>query len=100
MRVLLLDSYSLLFRAFYALPELTTSTGVPTSALYGFSSLLLRLLREKQPGGVALARDLPGKTFRHTQYTEYKAGRPKAPSPLVAQLSMFDGLVEALGFPM
>jgi DNA polymerase-1 len=100
MRVLLLDCHSLLFRAFHALPEMTTSTGVPTSALYGFSTLLLKLLREESPGGVALARDLPGKTFRHEQYAEYKAGRARAPAPLVQQLQRFDELVEALGFPM
>jgi DNA polymerase-1 len=100
MRVLLLDCHSLLFRAFYALPELTTSTGEPSGALYGFSMLLLKLLREEQPGGVALARDLPGKTFRHEQYDGYKAGRAKAPSPLVQQLARFDELVGALGFPM
>lgn len=100
MLVLLLDSHSLLFRAFHALPEMTTQAGVPTNALYGFSTLLLKLLREEEPGGVALARDLPGKTFRHEQYAEYKAGRTRAPSPLVQQLQMFDDLVEALGFPM
>jgi DNA polymerase-1 len=100
MRVLLLDCHSLLFRAFYALPELTTSTGEPSGALYGFSMLLLKLLREERPDGVALARDLPGKTFRHEQYDGYKAGRAKAPSPLVQQLARFDELVAALGFPM
>jgi len=99
MRVLLLDCHSLLFRAYYALPELTTSTGIPTGALYGFSSLLLKLLREEHPGGVALARDLPGKTFRHEQYAEYKAGRTRPPAPLVQQLQLFDDLVAALGFP-
>ena len=100
MRVLLLDSHSLLFRAFYGLPELTTTTGIPTNALYGFSMLLLKLLREERPDGVALARDLPGKTFRHEQYDGYKAGRARAPSSLVRQLQMFDSLVDALGFPM
>jgi DNA polymerase-1 len=100
MRILLLDCHSLLFRAFHALPEMTTSAGLPTNALYGFSVLLLKLLREEAPGGVALARDLPGKTFRHEQYAEYKAGRARAPSPLVQQLQLFDSLVEALGFPM
>ncbi|HEY6726555.1 MAG TPA: hypothetical protein VI197_21115, partial [Polyangiaceae bacterium] len=62
---LLLDSYSLFFRAFHALPEMTTQAGLPTNALYGFSSLLLKLLREVDPAGVALARDLPKRTFRH-----------------------------------
>lgn len=100
MRVLLLDCHSLLFRAFHALPEMTTSTGEPTNALYGFCTLLLKLLREEQPGGVALARDLPGKTFRHEQYADYKAGRARAPAPLLRQLERFDELVRALGFPM
>ena len=99
-RVLLLDSYSLLFRAHHALPEMTTSRGEPTSALYGFSALLLKLLREERSDGVAFARDLPGKTFRHEQYAEYKAGRPSVPSPLVQQLRRFDDMVAALGFPM
>ncbi len=97
---LLLDSYSLFFRAFHALPEMTTQAGLPTNALYGFSSLLLKLLREVDPAGVALARDLPKRTFRHEQYAEYKAGRaPLAPS-LVTQLELFGELATATGFPM
>jgi DNA polymerase-1 len=100
MRVLLLDSHSLLFRAFHALPEMNTSTGQSTQALYGFSVLLLKLLREERPGGVAFARDLPSKTFRHERYPAYKAERPRAPSPLVSQLKLFDQLVAALGFPV
>lgn len=100
MQVLLLDSYSLLFRAYHALPDMRTRAGEPTSALYGFSALLLKLLREERPDGVALARDLPGPTFRHEQYAEYKAGRERAPSPLVQQLARFDELVAALGFPL
>ena len=100
MRFLLLDCHSLLFRAFHALPEMTTSGGEPTSALYGFCVLLLKLLREERPDGVALARDLPGKTFRHEQYAEYKAGRARAPAPLVRQLERFDELAAALGFPI
>jgi DNA polymerase I len=100
MRALLLDSHSLLFRAFHALPEMTTRAGEPTSALYGFSALLFKLLREERPDGVALARDLPGKTRRHERYPSYKAGRAAAPSALVRQLARFDELVRALGFPM
>jgi DNA polymerase I len=97
--ILLLDGYSLFFRAFYALPEMSTSAGQPTNALYGFSALLLKLLREERPAAVALARDLPGKTFRHEQYDGYKAGRPRLAAALVSQLAHFDGLVEAFGFP-
>ena len=99
MGILLLDGYSLFFRAFHALPEMTTSSGQPTNALYGFSALLLKLLREERPTAVALARDLPGKTFRHEQYEDYKAGRPRLAPALVSQLELFEPLVEAFGFP-
>lgn len=97
---LLLDSYSLFFRAYHALPEMTTQAGLPTNALYGFSSLILKLLREIEPVGVALARDLPKKTFRHEQYGDYKAGRAPLDSSLVTQLGLLDELVTATGFPM
>lgn len=100
MRTLSIDSHSLLFRAHHALPEMTTSTGQPTSALYGFCVLLLKLLREEQPDAVALARDLPGKTFRHARYADYKAGRPRASAALVSQLALLDRLADAFGFPM
>jgi DNA polymerase-1 len=98
--VLLLDTYSLFFRAFHALPPMNTSRGEPTQALYGFSTLLLKLLREQRPAGVVLARDLPGATFRHAQYDAYKAGRPKPPGPLVTQLHMLDSLLEAFALPV
>lgn len=97
---LLLDSYSLFFRAYHALPEMTTRAGLPTNALYGFSSLLLKLLRELEPAGVALARDLPKKTFRHEQYDDYKAGRAPLDAALVTQLELLGELVAATGFPM
>jgi len=97
---LLLDSYSLFFRAYHALPEMTTQAGLPTNALYGFSSLLLKLLRELEPAGVALARDLPKKTFRHEQYADYKAGRAPLDSALRTQLELLGELVSATGFPM
>lgn len=97
--VLLLDTYSLLFRAFYALPDMCTSTGVPTGALYGVSTLLLKLLREQEPAGVALALDVPGDSFRRALYPGYKAGRPRAPDALAAQLAQLPALVQALGVP-
>lgn len=97
--ILLLDGYSLFFRAFHALPEMNTSAGQPTNALYGFSVLVLKLLREERPVAVALARDLPGKTFRHEQYDDYKAGRPRLAPALVTQLEHFDELSQAFGFP-
>lgn len=99
MKVLLLDTFSLFFRAFHALPPMSTLSGEPTSALYGFSVLVLKLLREERPDGVALALDRPEPTFRHEAFDGYKAGRPALPSDLVLQLRRLDPLVEALGFP-
>lgn len=96
---LLFDTSSLFFRAHHALPPMSTSFGQPTAALYGFSVLLLKLLRELRPDGLAFARDLPRPTFRHTAYAEYKAGRPPMPDALRAQWSRLTALIDALGVP-
>lgn len=97
---LVLDGYSLLFRAFYALPPMTTSRGEPTGALYGAAVLLLKLLREERPSAVAMAIDAPVRTVRHEVFAAYKAGRAAAPDPLRAQLARVPELVEALGAPL
>lgn len=99
MPILLIDTYSLFFRAFYGLPPMTTSGGEPTGALYGFSTLLLKLLREESPEGGAFALDLPTPSFRHELASDYKAGRPATPSPLRAQLAVLPELLEAFGLP-
>ncbi len=99
MSVLLIDTFSLFFRSFHALPPMSTLAGEPTGALYGFSSLLLKLLREQKPSGVAFAVDRPEPTFRHESYSEYKAGRAPLPSPLVLQLRKLNTLLDAFGFP-
>ena len=96
---LLLDTSSLFFRAHHALPPMNTRAGEPTSALYGFSTLLLKLLRELRPDGLAFARDLPARTFRHAQYDAYKAGRPPMPDALRSQWRRLDELVAAFGVP-
>jgi DNA polymerase-1 len=98
--ILLVDTYSAVFRAHYALPEMSTRSGEPTSALYGFSALLLKLVREHPNAALALAVDLPGQTFRDTAYGEYKAGRSATPSALGAQLRRLPRLLEALGVPV
>lgn len=95
-----LDAYSLLFRAHHALPPMSTTTGEPTSALYGFTALLLKVLREERPEGLAVAFDAPVRTFRHDRFEGYKSGRERAPSPLVQQIRRLDGLVAALGVPV
>ncbi len=96
---LLLDTNALFFRAHYALPPMSTSRGEPTSAMYGFCVLLLQLLREERPDGVAFARDLPQPTFRHERYPAYKAGRPPMPDALRPQWRRLDALIAGLGVP-
>jgi DNA polymerase-1 len=97
--ILLLDAFSLLYRAFFALPPLTTRAGVPTSALYGLSVLLLKLLREQRPRGAAFALDLPRPTFRHERWAGYKASRQRPPSALGQQVARLGELMAAFGFP-
>jgi len=97
--ILLIDTYSLFFRAFHALPPMSTRAGEPTSALYGFSSLLLRLLRDNRGGALAFALDAPQATFRHDSFDDYKASRPATPSALSAQFGRLQQLLEALAVP-
>lgn len=98
-RVLLLDTYALLFRAFYALPPMNTRAGQPTSALYGLCVMLLKLLREERPAGLAFALDAPRPTFRHERNPQYKAQRAALPDPLRAQLAELPRLLAACGVP-
>ena len=95
-KLLLVDSHSLIYRAFFALPALTDRKGRLTNAAFGFTSMLLNAL----PGHdlVAAAFDHPSKTFRHAEYSEYKAQRPKAPSDLVGQFPIVQKVVESLNF--
>jgi DNA polymerase I len=98
--ILLLDTFSLFFRAHYALPWMSTRAGEPTSALYGFSSLLLKLLREQRGAALAFAVDAPQATFRHDSFDEYKAGRAPTPSTLSAQFDRLYHLLGALAVPV
>src|SRR3954469_4937054 len=78
---------------------MTTARGEPTGSLYGFSALLLKLLRERRPKGMAAALDTPAATFRHAAFAGYKASRPPAPTPLGRQLRRLPALLEAFGAP-
>jgi DNA polymerase-1 len=82
----LFDTLSIFFRAHHALPPMNTSRGEPTAALYGFWSLFLKIVREKNPAGIAFAVDAPAKTFRHGRYEAYKATRDAAPTTAMEQL--------------
>jgi len=95
----LIDTFSLFFRAFHALPAMSTRAGEPTSALYGLSSLLLKLLREQRGAALSFALDAPQATFRHEAFDEYKAGRPATPSALSAQFARLQQMLDALAVP-
>ncbi|MFZ5892934.1 MAG: 5'-3' exonuclease [Myxococcota bacterium] len=97
--VVLFDTYSLVFRAHHALPPMNTSSGEPTSALYGFSALVLKVLKEQRPRALAFALDAPKKTFRHEAYAEYKGSREAAPSVLVEQLRRLPAVLSAFEVP-
>src|SRR3954447_13744492 len=89
-RLLLLDGHSLAYRAFFAIPADTmmTSTGQPTNAVFGFTSMLINLLRDEQPTHIAVAFDLSAPTFRHEAYAEYKATRSATPDDFRSQMSL------------
>lgn len=97
--IFLIDGNSLAYRAFYALPEtISTSGGLPTNALYGFAAMLVKILTDYHPAGVAVAWDAGGKVFRHADFEEYKAHRKPMPDNLSRQFGHFNELVSAFGF--
>ncbi len=100
-RLLLLDGHSLAYRAFFALPpeNFSTTTGQPTNAVYGFTAMLINVLRDEQPTHVAVAFDRSEPTFRHEQYVEYKANRRETPADFRSQLSLIFEVLDALGIP-
>ena len=98
-RLLLLDGHSLAYRAFFALPveNFATTTGQPTNAVYGFTAMLINVLRDEKPTHVAVAFDRSEPTFRHEQYVEYKANRRETPEDFRSQLSLIFEVLDALG---
>ncbi len=99
-KLIIVDGNSLLYRAFFAMPYLSTSEGQPTAAVYGFTNMLLHLLEEEKPDAMVVAWDAPGPTFRHQTFEEYKAHRPSTPSDLISQMSLARDIVSALGIAM
>src|SRR5512147_1759657 len=93
------DALNYLFRAFHALPPLTTKAGQPTGAVYGFCQMLLRIEREHQPTHMCVVFDAPGPTFRDQLYTAYKANRPATPPELLAQIDLAHEVANAFGYP-
>jgi DNA polymerase-1 len=99
-RLLLVDAYGLIYRAFHALPPLTNSRGQLTNAAYGFTSILLRTIADVDPERAIVAFDAPGTTYRHERFPAYKAQRPSMPDELRSQVPIVRDLVAALGLPL
>ncbi|MGZ4690973.1 MAG: 5'-3' exonuclease, partial [Acidimicrobiia bacterium] len=100
-KLLLLDGHSLAYRAFYALPtDLATSGGTVTNAVYGFTSMLVKVLGDEHPDHLAVAFDAPAKTFRKEMDATYKAGRKETPDLFRSQLPLIHQVLEALAVPM
>lgn len=98
--LILVDGSSYLYRAFHALPALTTSSGQPTGAVRGVVSMIKKLLREYQPTHLAVVFDAKGKTFRDDLYPDYKATRPPMPDELAQQIEPLHNMIRALGIPV
>ena len=98
-RLLLIDGHSMAYRAWFALPaeNFVTSTGQTTNAVFGFTSMLINVLRDEKPTRIAVAFDRSEPTFRHEKYVEYKAGRTKAPDEFRSQISLIFEVLDALG---
>lgn len=101
-RLLILDGHSMAFRAFYALPveSFTTSTGQHTNAVYGFVSMLVKMLEDYQPTHLLAAFDAAEKSFRSEEYAEYKAGRVKTPEEFKSQVPLIQEVLGALAIPV
>lgn len=98
--LVLLDSHAIIHRAYHALPEFSSSKGVPTGALFGLSSMLMSLLEKFKPNYIVACYDLPQPTYRHEAYENYKAGRKKTDDALVEQLKSSRGIFEAFNIPI
>src|SRR3972149_7221886 len=99
-KLVLIDSNALVHRAFHALPPMNSSQGVMTNAVYGFMSILMRMIKDLRPDYIAATFDLAAPTFRHEEFAEYKAHRPKTADDLVAQFPKVKDMVRAFDIPV
>lgn len=98
--LVLLDAHAILHRAYHALPDFASSSGVPTGALYGVSAMLIKIIRELKPDYISACYDLPKPTFRHSAYDDYKKGRAKTDDSLVAQIIRSRDIFKAFNIPI
>ena len=96
-RIILIDGNSLINKAYYAMPTLMNKKGVPTGAVYGFLSMLNKMIEEIEPTHIVTAFDLKAPTFRHKKYSEYKAGRRPMPEDLAVQIPLLKEVLTSLG---
>ncbi|MBN1383024.1 MAG: DNA polymerase I [Deltaproteobacteria bacterium] len=96
----LVDGSNYMYRAFYAIRELSNSKGFPTNAIYGFTTMLMKLLRDTKPDYIAIVFDLKGPTFRHESFDQYKATRKATPDDLVAQIPYIKDVVRGFSIPV
>jgi DNA polymerase I len=99
-RLFLIDGSSYIFRAFFALPPLNHSMGLPTNAIFGFLNILLKFLKQYKPEYIAVVLDAGRETFRHHIFPEYKGNRPEPPAALIPQFPYFRRLLDCLNLPL
>ena len=99
-KLVLVDGSNYLFRAFYAIRELSNSKGFPTNAIYGFTTMLMKLLRDQAPDYIAIAFDVKGPTFRHEAFADYKATRRAIPDTLIPQIPYVKEIVRGFSIPI
>ena len=99
-RLFLIDGSSYIYRAFFAIPHLSNSKGVPSNAVYGYTAMLLKVIREEKPDYLAVAFDAKGPTFRHKIYDKYKATRPSMPDNLQPQIPYIHAVTSGFKLPV
>ena len=99
MNLYLIDGNSYFYRAYHAIRGLTNSKGFPTNAIYGFTNMIMKIIREKKPDAIAIAFDSPVPTERHRIYEQYKAQRPETPNDLVLQIPYIKEIINAFNIP-
>ena len=96
-KIVLIDGHSILNRAFYGLPDLTNADGLHTNAIYGFLTIMFKILEEEQPEYLTVAFDVHAPTFRHEMYEEYKGTRRPMPEELREQVPVMKEVLKAMG---